>query len=134
MATINYFLVCENFIVDENDRLTSIINTFDEIWSDKFPMTPRKFTLAMDLELTEEEENNGEFTTGLLIEDPSKKRIFEAKGRPKVINPDADNRRIISSVDVGGKINFKKAGSYNAKLLVNDSVVSQRKIDVKEAK
>ena len=49
-VSVNFFLLCENFIVDDKQR-PSIINIYDNIWSQQFPATHPKLVYASNINI-----------------------------------------------------------------------------------
>lgn len=115
---LNYFLLCENFVIDDNGR-ASLINIFDGVSAEKLPIRPAKFGIAFSIAVTQDEARQSPFQLLIrVVNDKSDKTVLEIKG---VGEGEATQGSLVSYIDLAGKVGIKNYGQYTIHLAINDT-------------
>lgn len=121
--TKNFFLLCENTVLGQNNKLT-IVNLYDALFAESVPIMPQNFTLVANLNLQEVKKTDKLINLGISIISPSGEDILKRKFRQKrEIDPTKKNQKVGIVINLLG-IPFPEYGSYLIKLLANRKEVS----------
>lgn len=124
-----FFVLCENYIVDEKQR-PSIINMYDSIFAAKFPATHQLLKYVANLEIKQPKSNKF-IEIQLKLESSGGDLLFESPQQKAEIVPNM-NDQIIGVVFDVQMVPFEKAGRYTASLYVNGEVLGQHHVQLRE--
>jgi hypothetical protein len=134
MSKANYFLLCENIIIDE-DQKTTLVNIFDGIGSPVLPFSHPKFVIAFSVRLEGADLKKKELKFRIELVDPEDKIIGKAEGVGDVeVNPDVKSGNVVSSIDLSNRVNFSKTGQHTARFFFNDELLSTAFFEVIKAR
>jgi len=121
----NFFLLCENTILDKSNRLT-IVNLYNIVNSEKLPGVPVQFTLVANLKIEAEKKNKklpNKINVSLIIKSPSEKKIFEFPEQFREIDQKKREQDIGVVMNIQG-LALPEFGKYKVNLLVDDKKVA----------
>lgn len=121
----NYLLLCENVNRDIKNR-TSLINIFDIVGGEQLPVIPKDLVVAFSITIGDDDIKDGAINIKLSILNSDNKKVAEMYGDGRL----ASAGTLVSSLDLGGKIAFKKEDNYIIKLDVNDQSVCETTLKV----
>ena len=128
MSRTNYFLLCENIVTDENNKVT-LVNTFDEIIVDDLPVFCGKIVVALDISFSAEELKKDDVVFKIEVLNPKQKLILSATGKGKK-GKTKKNARIISHVDLTGALKLGYEGTYTVGLFFEGQKLAATKFEV----
>jgi hypothetical protein len=127
----DFFLVCENFIVDQQNRIT-IINAFNDVNGTGVPMLGPKFVIAFAFRV--ELDDSGEEVIGnLSIKTPSGREMSKAIERELNHKKTTDEQILGGAFAINSPV-FPEFGPYKITLKLNGKVAASRSLHVKKAK
>ncbi len=126
--TNNFFLLCENFLLDDKQR-ASLINLYDLIWADEFPVThlALKFVANVKVHDNKSKEN---ISLSVNIIDSKSKSLFKLTTPPIVIKKNTKEQTAGAVFDMQ-LVTFPAEGEYTAILSCDEEKIATHKIEVK---
>lgn len=128
-VTSKFFVLCENYLVDEKQR-PSIINMYDSIFAPEFPATHQLLKYAGNIEIQDAKSVN-HIHIQLKLEGPDKTLVFESPVQEAKIVPNMKDQ-IIGAVFDMQMVQFPSAGRYTASLIVNEKVLDTHHVQLRE--
>lgn len=110
---LNFAIICDNAFTDQNNRL-SIIQTFEEIYADKFPAIQTRLTVVTSYKREPNEKILSNLNNVTRIKDPNGKTIAEVKVNA---SPSQGNNQFISYFN---GLPFTQEGIYLIEIILND--------------
>lgn len=130
MAKTGYFLLCENFIYDNESRVT-LVNVYDLINTTDVPVVASRFMLAVSLRnITNTDLNDGKLSVRIEVVDKNGEKIANAEAVETIDT----TKNVATVVDFSNAITFKSLGKHTAKLYVHDKQISDYEFTVKKVK
>lgn len=127
MSKLSYFLLCENFIFDKDNR-SSIVNIFDIVYATDFPVVPPAFTLAFGLKgITQDETKDGKVNIKVVVTNSKGEELVKANSDQKL---DTFPANVVSGVAFGGRFQLTSKGKYNASLEYNGKTLDTLTFEV----
>jgi len=124
-----FFVLCENYLVDDKQR-PSIINMYDSIFAPEFPATHQLLKYAANIEIKNPKAVD-HVHLQLKLEGPDGDLIFESPVQDAKIVPNMDEQ-IIGAVFDMQMVPFPQAGRYTASLIVNNEVLDTHNVQLRE--
>ena len=134
MTKLDYFLLCENVINDQQGRI-SLINIFDTINVTALPAIQPKLCLAFAVYLDSEQQKRGEVKFKLDVLKPSESSLLSAEGKGEIKPVMSKNNvqpKLAANLELAGVV-FDEVGLYTAHLYVGSKLISSTTFEVKAA-
>lgn len=125
----NFFVLCENFILDTKQR-PSLINIYEIVWGESFPVTHSLLKYVINLSVLDNKSRR-ELNLSVEITDPKGKSLAKVASTPISIMPDQKRQVVGALFDFHG-ISLPEPGTYTATLREGDKVVATNLLDVKK--
>jgi hypothetical protein len=123
MAKVDYFLLAENCILDTAGRL-SIINIFDSVNSLEPVAIPPKFTFVIGITPAKSDIKDNLLRFRAEIKKPDGETLLDANGGGEIPDDKIGNR-VLSPLDLSGKLQFDQEGTHTATLFINNKKKAQ---------
>lgn len=124
-----FFVLCENYIVDEKQR-PSIINMYDSVFASEFPATHQLLKYVANIEI-KNPKSTKHISLQLTLDSPNGASIFESPVQKAQIVPNMDEQIIGAVFDIQA-VPFEAPGRYTASLTVNDEVLAVHHVQLRE--
>lgn len=125
----NFFLICENVIIDYKNRV-SLINLYDFIIAPRIPAYHGRLFFAINITVSGASQKNHQLTAKLLIKSPSGQDIIKnPPSQEREVNPTEDSQKVGIIFGVDGVI-FNEYGNYKADVVINDKIEASLDIQV----
>lgn len=129
----NYFLICENAILDLHSKLT-VINIFEILNTKSLPVTIGRFFMVLNLTVKNPLKSDSKLTLAIGIKSPSGKNIDIKLGTiEKEIDISNNHQNIGFLVDVNNFV-FNEFGIYKFIATINQKNVAFLNLEVKQEK
>lgn len=131
MATLDFFLLCENTVNDTAGRIT-LVNIYDIVYAAELPVTQATFSLAFRIkpDLTKLKSSENKFRIEIIS--PSGKKLIDVEGAPQSdLDPKTLKEYIASQLQLNGIV-FPEWGEYVAKLYLDNKLLGKRPFTVSE--
>ncbi len=115
-------VLCDTIIIDKRTEKKSLIGTFSNIYTKKFPFRANHFSIYISLT-----DGHGEYDGSLVCSDSANNEIFRAKG--SIAFPGGAKTVVEMVYDIGGLI-FPEEGVYNFSLFCGETIVISRECRV----
>lgn len=127
----NFFLLCENAIIDKENRAT-IVNLYDVINTQNLPAAVPQVTLVANFKLikTKKEELKAKISVSVSIVSPSGKIIFNSPKQEREIEKNKDIQILGLFINIQGVI-LSEFGIYSVKLSADNNEIAQLSFEVK---
>jgi hypothetical protein len=131
---VNYLLICESTITDENKKL-SIINIFNALEVDDLPTSPSKFNAVFEIEVDRKDIGDGKLALDLVITDNEGRAIMKVTGKARlVVSSDLEVGVFNSSLPIDGNLIIKSKGEHRLALIMNGVELASRSFLVESSK
>jgi hypothetical protein len=127
MAKVNYFLLCENFILDIGKRGT-IVNIFDQVLASELPATALRFMFALSINMEEKDIEGASPSLRIEIIHVESEGLV-AKIQSSSLEMTSQGN-LLAPLDLSGGITFNSWGDHVANLYVNDKIAAEYKFGV----
>ena len=125
----NYFLLCDNFFVDDKQK-PSIVGIYDNIWGPQFPVMHAVMKYAASVKVLSSASSK-KIKVRLKLESDSGNVVFESPVQEPEIMPKQDAQDIGVVFEVQNVV-FPEEGSYTATLTVNGDVIAAHVVQVRK--
>ena len=126
---LNYFVLCENAVLGDRNRV-SLINIYDRIYASSVPAMHGRMFLVVNLLLTSVGEKDKKVLFSLSLKSPSGKELIEnSLDLEKEVNTKIETQKFGNIFEVNGVI-FTEFGIYEAILSVNNDKLASLSFEV----
>ena len=130
MVEVDYLLICEGVSHDASGKV-SLMNIFDIIGSDKLPVAPPQFVIAMQVRNSDEKVQDAIYDLKLEIQKPDKSILATIEGQAVFSE---SIQTVASSINLSNNLVMEHEGKYEINLLIKSQKIASRVFSVKKGK